>query len=516
VFFVGSLVQWYRGFARQEQVSNEGSAMSQTGSQVSLDQRYQAALEALRRHDQAHLLDFYGQLDEAGQARLLSQIEGIDWDEVARLIESHVKQKPAVDLPEHIEPAPYYPHEPGSDLKPKYEQAWAEGERLVREGKVAAFTVAGGQGTRLGWDGPKGTFPATPIRQLPLFGCFAEYLHNVQARFGVTVPWYIMTSPANDQQTRQFFHEQNYFGLDPEQLMFFPQQMMPAIDRDTGRVLLESKDSLALSPNGHGGSLKALSTSGALEDMRQRGVEQISYTQVDNPLVRMVDPLFVGLHALDGAAMSSKMLPKRDAHEKVGNFCVVDGRLQVIEYSGLPGELAGATDEQGRLRFRAGSIAIHVIQRSFVAWLNDRPAGFGLPWHRAEKKVAYLDPESEQTIKPEQPNAVKLETFVFDALPLCDASIVYQTERVDEFAPIKNADSPPGEPPAPDSGASSQRIQAERAGRWLQQRGVDVPRDEQGRVEATLEISQRTAIYAEDLASLELPQAVERGQQLLI
>jgi UDP-N-acetylglucosamine/UDP-N-acetylgalactosamine diphosphorylase len=487
--------------------------MTQTTAHTQRFERAKATLDAV---GQSHVLSFFDELNQAEQDQLLSQIEGIDWQEVSRLIESHVKQKPQAEVPDHIDPAPYYPHQPSSELKSKYDQAREKGETLLREGKVAAFTVAGGQGTRLGWEGPKGTFPATPIRRLPLFGCFAEYIQRAQQHYNTTIPWYVMTSAANDQQTRQAFKDNDYFGLDPNQVMFFQQGMMPAIDMHSHRALMESKASLALSPDGHGGSLKALYESGALADMKQRGIEQISYTQVDNPLVRVVDPLFIGLHALDSAAMSSKMLPKRSSEEKLGNFCLVDGRVQIIEYSDLPDELAKQRLEDGSLRFTAGSIAIHVISCKFVEHLNTQHKGFGLPWHRAEKKVAHLDLDTQQTVKPETPNAVKLETFVFDALPMCDTSIVYETDRIDEFAPIKNADTPAGEPPASDSPESSKQIQIERAGRWLEQTGVTVPRNDQGAVDATLEISQRTAIEPDDLQAIELPKTIERGSERLL
>ncbi|MFI4862498.1 MAG: UTP--glucose-1-phosphate uridylyltransferase [Phycisphaerales bacterium JB063] len=485
--------------------------------------RLAAARETLAAIGQSHVLTFFDQLDDAGKAQLLGQIEGVDWPEVAALVESHVKAKPTFELPDNIEPAPWYPHVPADNQRAHYIEAHRTGEKLIKEGKVACFTVAGGQGTRLGWDGPKGTFPATPIRKLPLFACFAEYIHNIQNRFGVKVPWYVMTSPINDADTRAFFEKNSYFGLKQENVMIFPQAMMPALDMETGKVLLAAKDSIALSPNGHGGSLKALYTSGAIADMHKRGITQISYTQVDNPIVRMVDPLFLGLHQLDGAAMSSKMLPKAYAKEKLGNFCKVNGKVTVIEYSNLPDELAEQTTDDGELRFRAGSIALHAIQVAFVEKLNTRPsesgssgASFALPWNRAEKKVPYIDLASGERVEPTEPNAVKLETFVFDALPMSDVSIVYETDRVDEFAPIKNADSAEGEPENPDSPASSRRIQTERAARWLAENGVNIPRREDGTVDAVIELPQVTAIYPDDLEDEKLPVTIKAGREVLI
>jgi UDP-N-acetylglucosamine/UDP-N-acetylgalactosamine diphosphorylase len=488
---------------------------------MTLDERFTQARQTLDAVGQAHVLKHYDSLDDGQRASLLSEIEGVDWPEVARLIETHVKQKPRFELPSNLEPAPWYPYEPTPELADRYQRADALGEKLVAEGKVAAFTVAGGQGSRLGWDGPKGTFPGTPIRGLELFACFAEYLHKVQEKYGVAVPWYIMTSPINDADTRQFFEQQHYFGLDSGNIKIFPQAMMPAIDMQTNKVLLESPSSLALSPNGHGGSLKALWTRGAIADMKQRGVEQISYTQVDNPIVRMVDPRFLGLHALDEAQMSSKMLPKSFPKEKLGNFCTVDGKVTVIEYSNLPDELAEQTDASGALRFRAGSIALHAIRVDFVESLNGGD-GFSLPFNRAEKKVAFYDEDQGETVTPESPNAVKLETFVFDALPKCDHSIVYETDRIDEFAPIKNADAPGNSGKVEtDSPASSKQIQTERAARWLEANGVKVARDPGdgeglGRVRAVIEIKQTTAITPQDLQSVDLPGEVKAGDELLL
>lgn len=482
-----------------------------------LTEQYAKAEATLKAVGQEHVLAFYDQLEQAQQEQLLAEIGSVDWEEVNRLIETHVKSKPEFKLPTEIEPAPWFPNVPSAGEQESYYHTATEvGRAMIAAGKVAAFTVAGGQGTRLGWDGPKGTFPATPIRQLPLFGCFAEYIRATEARFGVTIRWYIMTSPANDKATREYMAKHQFFGLDPAQVMIFPQGMMPAIDPQTGKVLMASKSGLALSPNGHGGSFKALETSGALKDMEEHGIEHISYTQVDNPIVRVLDPVFLGLHAIAGSQMSSKMLPKAYPTEKLGNFCLVDGRMAVIEYSDLPDELAYETLENGELRFRAGSIAIHAIRRDFVEHLNRSATGFALPFHRAEKKVPYYDASKDEVVKPKSPNAVKLETFVFDALPMCSTSIVYETERVDEFAPIKNADTPAGEEPANDSPETSKNIQVERAARWLTELGVHIPRRDDGMVDAVIEISQITAIYKEDLDRSSLPDNIRSGQHLLL
>ncbi len=233
-----------------------------------------------------------------------------------------------------------------------------------------------------------------------------------------------MTSDINDIPTQAFFQKHQFFGYDEQAVFFFQQGMMPAFSLD-GRLLLAEKDSLALSPDGHGGSLSALKRSGALEDMRRRGVEHLSYFQVDNPLVHCIDPLFLGLHDLTGSEMSSKTIAKANAHEKVGNFVTGDGVLQVIEYSDLPEELAQRMRSDGTPYLNAASIAIHALRVNFIEQLN---AGgrLNLPWHRAEKKVPFVDAQGE-VIKPEKPNAVKLEQFVFDAIPLAKNAILYAT-----------------------------------------------------------------------------------------
>jgi UDP-N-acetylglucosamine/UDP-N-acetylgalactosamine diphosphorylase len=303
-----------------------------------------------------------------------------------------------------------------------------------------------------------------------------------------------MTSDVNDAATRAFFAKHNHFGLDPKNVVFFQQGMMPAFSMD-GQLLLGEKDSLALSPDGHGGSLRALDKSGALADMRKRGVEHLSYFQVDNPLVHVIDPLFVGLHALTGSEMSSKTIPKANPLEKVGNFVIGDGKTQVIEYSDLPESLAMQTNPDGSPKFNAASIGIHALTVGFIEHLN---AGgqLKLPWHRAEKKVPYVDANGD-VVKPDKPNAVKLEQFVFDAIPLARNAMVYTTERGEEFSPVKNAEGV-------DSPATSKRDQIRRAARWLREVGVDVP-EKNGEPAATLEISPLFAASVAQLKTKPLP-----------
>ncbi|MGD0461096.1 MAG: UDPGP type 1 family protein [Tepidisphaeraceae bacterium] len=455
---------------------------------------------------QGHVLRFYDSLDSSGRQNIVRQLQAQDLQNIADLARTHVRVKPTIALPNRIEPVCPFPHQPDALRRPLYDEARRRGRELLADGKVGAFLVAGGQGTRLGYDGPKGEYPITPVKNKPLFQVFAEQLLAHGRRAGRTIPWYIMTSDINNMQTRAFFHKNHFFGYEEDSVFFFQQGMMPAFSMD-GRLVLSERDSLALSPDGHGGSLRALEKSGALADMRRRGVEHLSYFQVDNPLVYCIDPLFLGLHDITGSEMSSKTLPKVNPMERVGNFVIGDGLLQVIEYSDLPESLATQTHPDGTLRFNAGSIAIHALRVSFIERLN---AGgrLALPWHRAEKKVPFLD-DRGLLVKPDKPNAVKLEQYVFDAIPLAQNALVYSTERWDEFSPVKNAEGV-------DSPETCRRDQIRRAARWLRDAGMDVPyRGKEP--DMKIEISPLRAVSAEDLRARPLPtRQLKSGASLYI
>jgi UDP-N-acetylglucosamine/UDP-N-acetylgalactosamine diphosphorylase len=455
---------------------------------------------------QQHVLRFHDKLDESSKKALLAQLSALDLDYIKELSETQVKQKAAIALPKDIKPVNAYSRSADAKHQKLYDESERRGRELVRSGKIGAFLVAGGQGTRLGYDGPKGEYPVTPIKAMPLFQVFAEQLLAHSRDAGKTIPWYIMTSDVNDAPTRAFFQKHNFFGYDPKNIMFFQQGMMPAFGMD-GKMLLAEKDSLALSPDGHGGSLRAIAKSGALADMKKRGVEHLSYFQVDNPLVYCIDPLFLGLHDLTGSEMSSKTVTKANALEKVGNFVIGDGVLQVIEYSDLPEKLALETLPDGTPRFNAGSIAIHALRVSFIDRLNSG-GQLKLPWHRAEKKVPFVD-EAGNPVKPEKPNAVKLEQFVFDAIPLAKNAIVYTTDRAEEFSPVKNAEGV-------DSPATCRRDQIRRAARWLREANIEIPTKD-GEPDAVIEISPLFATSAQQLNTRQLKlQRIRSGQEICL
>ena len=401
----------------------------------------------------------------AGSPKLTNQVLALDWNELQIALEECVFNQNSSTLPEKYGPASYFPIKPeNAEQEELYARAFKHGETLIRDGKTAAFTVAGGQGTRLGYDGPKGTLPVSPIKNKPLFQLFAEQIHGVSQKYEVSIPWYIMCSPLNLEATINHFEDCNYYGLGRENLKFFAQGVMPATDFE-GNLLLASQDSLALSPNGHGGSLKALIDSGSISDMKKRGIEHISYFQVDNPLVSIVNPLFIGLHDLQSSDMSSRSLTKTGPFEKLGNFVSIGDRISIIEYSDLPEDKALEKEDDGRIKYRAGSPAIHVLRRDFIEQFAS--GEIKLPYHRAEKKVAFINHNGD-LINPVEPNAVKFETFVFDALPLARNPLILEADRLEEFSPVKNMTGV-------DSLESSQADQIKRAKRWLSPLNLSMP-----------------------------------------
>jgi len=443
----------------------------------------------LKKYGQTHLLAFWDRLDSTRQENLLAQISQLDFAQIDRWRTDFVLNPATVQLPDNLTPAPSYTPQPTDPAqRRKYDQARQLGKDLISQGKVAAFVVAGGQGTRLGFDGPKGNFPISPVKNKTLFQIFAETISAASEKYNASCPWYVMTSPLNHTQTLAVFSANNYYGLNKNNVFIFQQGTLPNFSID-GKILLAGTDAIASSPDGHGGSLGALYNSGALDDMKKRGVEFISYWQVDNPLVNILDPLFIGLHALDGAEMSSKALIKTGPLEKVGNFCLADGKVAVIEYSDLPNELAQKKNPDGSLVFELGSIGIHIVSVGFVYRLNKD--GFALPLHRAIKKIPYISADGKH-IKPTQPNGIKLESFVFDALPLASKSIILQTIRSKEFAPAKNATGI-------DSAETTKQMMIALAAGWLESAGVPVPRKPDGSPDCTIEIAPAFALCKEDV-----------------
>jgi UDP-N-acetylglucosamine/UDP-N-acetylgalactosamine diphosphorylase len=435
-------------------------------------------IEKFKRAGQAQVFAFFDELAPEAKEKLLLEASEVDLAEIDRLSSTLLKGSAAGVNLEGLEPAPYEKRpEHGGDAA-----AWAKakkaGEDALRAGRVAMFTVAGGQGTRLGYDGPKGTFRVTPVKQKSLFQVFAEKIRAAGVRYGKPLHWFIMTSHANHAATEAFFKDNKYFGLDASRVHLFRQGRMPAVNFD-GKILLEAKEGIALSPDGHGGSLRALDRSGSLDLMKREGIDTLSYFQVDNPLVRGIDPEFIGWHLLRGSEMSSKMVPKAYAGEKVGHFCIQKGKLVVVEYSDLPVAMQNEKDADGQLRYLAGSIAIHILDREFIRRMASGAAA--LPFHRADKKIPAVD-AAGRTVKPEKPNGVKFEMFVFDALPFARNPVVIETLRANDFSPVKNAEGV-------DSPKTCRDDQLRQFGRWLKANGAAVQTDATGLPSVTIEVS---------------------------
>lgn len=449
--------------------------------------------DALRTAGQEHLLRYWNELNCDEQNELAGQLEKIDFAALPGLIRDYVLNRPQTAIPADLGPAPYFPLVPRSDAeRALYTRAEQQGRELLRAGRVCCLTVAGGQGTRLGFDGPKGTYPIGPVTGRTLFEYFAQNIIRAGEKFGHKLSWYIMTSALNHAATVEFFRKNGWFGLEEGQIFFFTQGTMPAIGYD-GKLLLAGRHTLSLSPDGHGGTLLALRKSGALDRMKKEGTDIISYFQVDNPLVHVVDPLFIGMHALERSQMSAVTLSKTGPSEKLGNFCVSDGRLRIIEYSDLPAELAEKRNQDGTLVFVAGSPAIHLIQREFVEELT-ASGSLRLPWHRADKKIPHIDAQGNQ-VTPAEPNGVKLESFIFDALPLARKTMVMEFDRKEVFAPTKNKTGV-------DSVESCRKMLVDRDVARLEAAGVKVPRKADGTPDALIEISPLEVLDAEDAKSL--------------
>jgi len=450
---------------------------------------YEEIKKVLKEHHQSHLLAFWDQLSAAQRRNLLAQIQQLDFAKIDNWVTDCIKKSAPVAISTDLLPASSYsPHPADQQQQRKYAKAVERGRELIRQGRVAAFVVAGGQGTRLGFDGPKGNFPISPVKNKTLFQIFAESIAAASQKYHTLCPWYIMTSPLNHAETIKIFRSNDYYGLDDKNVFIFQQGTLPDFNSD-GEILLADKDRLSCSADGHGGSLKALYKSGSLEDMKRRGVEFASYFQVDNPLINIFDPLFIGLHALDKAEMSSKALIKTGPYEKVGNFCLIDGRVNVIEYSDFPDELAERRNPDGSLTFGLGSIAIHIINCAFLERLNAE--GFSLPLHKAIKEVPHIDRQGNP-VESDEPNSIKLESFVFDALPLASKSIILQTVRSEEFAPTKNATGV-------DSVETTRRMMVARAADWLESAGATIPKKTDGSIDCTLEIAPAFALEKNDI-----------------
>jgi UDP-N-acetylglucosamine/UDP-N-acetylgalactosamine diphosphorylase len=437
---------------------------------------YDAVIKKVYENKQEHVFEYWNGLNDGERKQLLDDLSDIDFSLLLKLFFS---KESATET--HFDAAPFIALPKTSDEKKEYALAHDAGVLHTQQGKVAAFVVAGGQGSRLGYEGPKGKFPVGPVSGKTLFQIHAEKILKYSRKYGAAIPFLIMTSRANHDETEDYFGNNDFFGIGRENVFIFPQNMIPSLDT-RGKLILETKCNVFKNPDGHGGSLTALFTSGVLGEMKRRGIETISYFQVDNPLVKIVDPAFIGFHVLRGADISSKAVKKAYPGEKVGVFVRYgNNTIGVVEYSDLPEEKTHSTDKNGELRYSSGNIAIHLFQRDFVEKVTEGRE-IALPFHTARKKIKALSGGVQKEV-----DGFKFEKFVFDALPLTEKNIVFETLRDDEFAPVKNASGV-------DSVESAQKMMSEQNRRWLARRRIRIP----DRAEV-IEISPLAAVEPEDL-----------------
>ena len=362
-------------------------------------------------------------LEQDIPAKLENQLETMDWSYIDLIHDKEQKRGKfsplgAMELPE---------------INAKKEEFESCGIDAIKNCKVGAILLAGGQGTRLGFDKAKGMYNIGVNKELYIFEQLVANLMKVTEKAGAWVPFYIMTSDKNDAQTRAFFEEHNYFGYNKDYVKFFVQEMVPAVDFD-GNVLVEAEDSLAMSPNGNGGWFKSLINAGLDKDLKEKGVEWLNVFAVDNVLQQIADPVFVGATIKSGCVSGAKVVRKVDPYERVGALCLEDGKPSIIEYYELTPEMAEAKSENGSLLYGFGVILNYLFR---VAKLFDI-AQKSLPLHVVEKKVPYID-ENGVACKPETPNAYKFETLILDMVYMMDDCLSFEVDREKEFAPVKNA-----------------------------------------------------------------------------
>lgn len=436
----------------------------------------ESAEARLQAHGQQHVLRWFDALPADAQQRLLIQITALDLDWLERTFTSEL---------EGVRPADIAPYRevirPARDSR--REAALRAGESALGAGRVGTLLVAGGQGSRLGFDGPKGAFPIGAISGRTLYQIHAERQLALGRRHGIVPPLYVMTSDANHEATCELFAESGRFGLPPDRVLIFQQGLAPAVD-EQGRLLLDAMEHIVMTPNGNGGLFAAMRDGGAFDHMEASGVDVISYIQVDNPLARSCDPLFVGYHLLGESDFSCKAIDKVGPREKVGCYASVRGRLRIVEYTELPAALAEQRDERGELLYGQSNPGLFIWSRRFA---EAQAARLDLPFHKAHKKIPHLD-ERGALVRPTAPCGYKFESFAMDTLPDAPRSLVMWCDRDAEFAPVKNASGV-------DSPESARRLMTRLYGAWIQAAGGTVAEET-----ASIEINPLYALDATDVA----------------
>ena len=400
-----------------------------------MDDNLEEVKAILKKYGQEHLLNHYDKLDDAHKKKLLEQINEIDFELVNSLYESTKKE--IKNDKDEITPIDYLDKFKLGDKYRYYEDI---GKKAIKEGKLAAVTMAGGQGTRLGHDGPKGTYDIGLDSHKSLFELLCDGLKEEGKKYGVTIPWFIMTSKENNEATEKFFKEHKYFGYEKDKnLFFFVQGELPMMDTE-GKILIGEDGLIKLAADGHGGIYESLVKTGMTKKMREMGVEWVFIGGVDNCLVKMVDPVLMGIAIDKKVTVACKSVVKANPHERVGVFCRRNGKPNVIEYTEITDEMAEARDKNGELLYGESHILCNLFSVDAIERMGAEP----LPYHVAYKKATYIDKDGN-LVKPDSPNAYKFEAFLFDAFSEVDDMAILRVKREEEFAPVKNAsgvDSP--------------------------------------------------------------------------
>lgn len=400
-----------------------------------MEEKLELIKRTLKRYSQEHLLNGYDKLDEIKQKKLLNQIENTDFELINTLYQNTQKE---VKIPEtQITPIEYLDKE---KLNGYYKGFQETGEKAIRSGKLAAVTMAGGQGTRLGHKGPKGTFDIGLDSHKSLFELLSDSLKEQGKKYDVIIPWFIMTSEENNDDTVEFFAKNKFFGYEKDKnIFFFKQGELPMVDTE-GKILIGEDGLIKEAADGHGGIYEALVKNGMTNKMRELGVEWLFIGGVDNCLVKMVDPILMGIAIQKHVTAAGKSVVKANPEEKVGVFCKRNGRPSVVEYTEISKDMAEATDERGELIYGESHILCNLFNIDAVERMGRTP----LPYHTAFKKATYIDKNGNKVI-PDGPNAYKFEAFLFDAFGELDDMAILRVKREEEFAPVKNAagtDSP--------------------------------------------------------------------------
>lgn len=377
----------------------------------------------LKDKNQEHILKYFDTLDEKSKADFLTQIENINWSDFSKIGSS------SSSLRGKFNPPPALSIDEISNNKAAYESTGLE---AIKKGEVAAVLLAGGMGTRLGFDLPKGCFNVGLTHPLYIFECLINNLLDVVKLAGVYVPLYIMTSEKNDAATKAFFAEHDYFGYNKDYVKFFIQDMACAVDYN-GKLLLEEKGRLATSPNGNGGWFTSMIKAGLDKDLHARNVKWINIFAVDNVLQRIADPVFVGATITGNYQSASKVVRKVEPHEKMGLLCLEDGKPSIVEYYEMSKEMAEARDSDGSLTYKYGVTLNYLFSLEKL----EQIVNTSLEIHVVEKKIPFIDADGNK-VSPTEPNGYKFELLVLDMVHMMDNNLAFEVKRENEFAPIKN------------------------------------------------------------------------------